>query len=139
MSEQKYRQHGYKDTERTPESKPRSQQKVENFGPRALNMPGSRAVSRCAECGTVLPVTVDVSGNCPKCGTALHACKQCAHFDPMARFECRQNVAVRITRKDAANDCDLYTMKVSVEKETSSAGLRADDARRAFDNLFKKL
>jgi hypothetical protein len=29
-------------------------------------------------------------------------------------------------------------MKVTVEKETTSGGARADDARRAFENLFKK-
>ena len=52
-----------------------------------------RTVSRCAECGTRLPPGIDALGSCPQCGAALHACKQCTHFDPARRFECAQPVA----------------------------------------------
>jgi hypothetical protein len=137
--DRKYRQHGYQDSGKPKETRSEGRAKPETFGPRALNMPGTRSVSRCSECGTVLPAMADFSGNCPKCGTALHSCKQCSHFDPSARYECRQNIPVRITRKDAANQCQWFAGKMTVERETSSGGARADDARRAFDNLFKKM
>jgi hypothetical protein len=137
--DRKYRQHGYQDSGKKAESRSEARPKNETFGPRALNMPGSRNVSRCSECGTVLPATEDFSGSCGRCGTALHSCKQCVHFDPSSRFECRQNISARIARKDAANTCEWFAAKVTVERETSSGGARADDARRAFDNLFKKL
>jgi hypothetical protein len=136
--DRKYRQHGYQDTGNKPESRGEAPRRTENFGPRALNMPGTRNVSRCSECGAVLPISEDFSGACAKCGTALHSCKQCANFDPAARFECRQNIPVRMARKDAANTCEWFAPKVTVERETSSGGARADDVRRAFDNLFKK-
>jgi hypothetical protein len=137
--DRKYRQRGYQDTGKKSETRGEAPRRTETFGPRALNMPGTRSVSRCSECGAVLPATEDFSGACPKCGTALHSCKQCANFDPSARFECRQNISARIARKDAANTCEWFAPKVTVERETSSGGARADDARRAFDNLFKKL
>src|SRR6266568_294762 len=105
-------------------------------GPRAIQMPGTRSVSRCAECGSVLQGLADPSGACPKCGAALHSCKQCTYFDPAERFECREHVPERIARKDAANNCAFYLMKVTVEKETSSAAPTVNDARRAFENLF---
>ena len=143
MSDQKYRQHGYKDRERDkPESRSPGQgqrpKKDETFGPRAINMPGTRTVSRCAQCGTVLTTITDPVGQCPKCGFELHSCKQCAHFDPASRFECRQLVLERVARKDTRNLCTFFEVRTTVEKETSSAGLRANDARKAFENLFKK-
>jgi predicted RNA-binding Zn-ribbon protein involved in translation (DUF1610 family) len=141
LSDRKYRQRGYQDSGSKPkrELDKSTQPKKENtFGPRALNMPGTRTVSRCAECGALLPNLTDPVGNCPKCGFALHACKQCAHFDPSTRFECTQNIPARISPKDKLNNCSFYSIRLMVEKQTSSKpAQRPNDARAAFDNLFK--
>lgn len=143
MSDRKYRQHGYQDKgESQRSSGPRDEgrpKREENFGPRSMQMPGTRTVSRCAQCGAVLPgVGQPTPEKCPKCEFELHSCKQCAHFDPASRFECRQLVIERVARKDVGNKCTVYVLRTTVEKETSSAVSRADDARRAFENLFKK-
>ena len=139
MSDRKYRQHGYQDSgeqrEKPSFAKPA---RKDTFGPRPVNMPGTHEVSRCAQCGTVLTMLSQPIGQCSKCGFELHSCKQCTYFDPGSRFECRQPVPERIIRKDVANTCTFFAMKVTVEKETTSGGARADDARRAFENLFKK-
>jgi len=148
LSDQKYRQHGYMDRERdtNQENRPRPRPKDETFGPRALKMPGMRTVSRCTQCGLVLKMS-DGSGTCPQCGFDLHSCKQCVYFDPAERNECRQPVPQRVARKDQKNFCTFYTIKTAVERETStSTGVSsvstgpstAQDARRAFENLFKK-
>jgi hypothetical protein len=145
----KYRQHGYQDRDR--EEKPRKEsgekpapsppkpaKNDDSFGPKPVNMPGTRAVSRCAQCGTVLP-EIPPNGLCPKCGFELHSCKQCAYFDPGSRFECMQPVTRRVEKKDVRNDCTFYELRVAREKETSTpAPLRPSTARQAFDNLFKK-
>jgi hypothetical protein len=74
------------------------------------------------------------------------------YFDPSERNECRQAVPQRVPRKDQRNECTLYAIKTAVERETttstgmasklgtsvSSAPTTANDARRAFENLFKK-
>jgi len=40
--------------------------------------------------------------------------------------------------KDKRNDCSFFSIRVMIEKETSSKGSqRPNDARAAFDNLFK--
>lgn len=146
----KYRQHGYqdRDRDRDREDKPRKDSAEKpaspparrdySFGPKTVNMPGTHAVSRCSQCGTVLS-GMPPTGLCPKCGFELHSCKQCAYFDPGSRFECMQPVPRRIERKDVRNDCTLYELRVAREKETSTpATLRPNDARQAFENLFKK-
>jgi len=143
LSDRKYRQRGYQDTGREPQKKfeaPAPGARKDNtFGPRPLNMPGTRTVSRCAQCGTLLQSITDPVGQCPKCGFDLHSCKQCEHFDPSSRFECNQPIQQRISPKDKQNDCSFYSMRVSLEKETSSKGMaRPNDARQAFENLFKK-
>ncbi len=144
MSDRKYRQRGYQDTREEPQKKSgggggEKPARKDTFGPRPLQMPGTRTVSRCSQCGTVLQPTTDPLAKCPKCGFELHSCKQCTYFDPSSRFECMQPIPERIARKDQRNECTFYSMRVTMEKETSTptAG-RGDDARKAFENLFKK-
>ena len=141
----KYRQHGYQDRDHE-ESRKGSGEKSSappprrdnTFGPRPVNLPGTHAVSRCTQCGTVLP-GMPSDQKCPKCGFELHSCKQCMYFDPGSRFECMQPVKERIAKKDARNECASYEIRVSREKQTSTpAAARPNDARAAFDNLFKK-
>src|SRR5512132_4457485 len=55
----KYRQHGYQDSgedrqKRESPSPDRSLKRDNTFGPRAIQMPGTRSVSRCSQCGNVL-------------------------------------------------------------------------------------
>ena len=145
----KYRQHGYQDRDEKPGREKGSadrpaappKNRDNTFGPRPVNLPGTREVSRCTQCGTVLP-GMPPGELCPKCGFELHSCKQCAYFDPGKRFECMKPVAKRVEKKDALNDCTLYELRVAREKETSTPAslrtLRPSDARLAFENLFKK-
>jgi hypothetical protein len=141
VSDRKYRQRGYQDSGEESQKKQSAERPVkkDTFGPRPIQMPGTRTVSRCAQCGTLLQSIVDSEGRCPKCGFELHSCKQCTYFDPSVRFECMQPIAERIPRKDERNQCTFYSMRVMVEKETSTpSSLRPTDARQAFENLFKK-
>jgi hypothetical protein len=144
VSDRKYRQRGYQDRGEEPrkgsgeKSGPPPPKNDNTFGPRPVNLPGTHAVSRCTQCGTVLQ-GMPPSGRCAKCGFELHSCKQCMYFDPGSRFECMQPIPERIAKKDARNECTFYEMRVTREKETSTpASLRPNDARQAFENLFKK-
>ncbi len=139
--DRKYRQHGYMDRGEDKPKGPRELpqfKKSETFGPRAIQMPGTRTVSRCAQCGAVINLLGEMPPECSKCGFPLHSCKQCAHFDPASRFECRQPIQERVARKDVRNTCTYYELRTTLEKETSTAGMTAGDARKAFENLFKK-
>jgi len=140
VSDRKYRQHGYQDSgEKRQERSAEKPVKKDTFGPRPLQMPGTHTVSRCSQCGALLPAGIEPTGKCPKCSFELHSCRQCTYFDTSSRFECSQPIAERIARKDERNQCAFYSMRVSVEKETSTpAAARPVDARQAFENLFKK-
>jgi len=138
LSDRKYRQRGYQDSGHEPQKKTEKLPKPETFGPKALQMPGTRSVSRCSQCGTLLQSIAEPVGQCPKCGFELHSCKQCSFFDPSSRFECTQPIPERIPRKDARNECTFYAIRVTREKETSAGAGRVTDARAAFENLFKK-
>ena len=84
------------------------------LGPRPVNLPGTRTVSRCAQCGTVLQGAASSGeGQCPKCGFELHSCKQCTFFDPGSRFECMKLLTERIAKKDARNGCELFEIRVT--------------------------
>lgn len=131
--DRRYRQSGYKSSER-PREAPRRPSDFPNPGAVLKN----RSVSRCAACGATLPITAESLSECPSCRAALHTCRQCAHFDPGQRFECTQAIAVRIADKQALNECGTFSLRVTVERETGSGAARPEDAKRSFNNLFKK-
>jgi hypothetical protein len=101
-------------------------------------MLAARTVSRCAACGAVLPVATASLDACPQCRAVLHACRQCAHFEPGRRFECTEPIAERLLDKAARNDCARFTLRVTVERDASPDSTRPADIRRGFDNLFKQ-
>jgi hypothetical protein len=157
--DRKYKQKGYADrdaqdardkkrerTERPPEPRP----KQDMLGPRTPRMVGTVTRARCSSCGAVLMPGFDTSGDCPRCHAALHSCKQCVHFDTGKQFECTQPIHERIMKKDAKNLCTFFQYRTTVEKDTSPVTYatntpapaaptgRPNDARKAFEDLFKK-
>jgi hypothetical protein len=117
-------------------------------GPRLPRLVQTVTASRCYNCAVTLPSDTSFDSTCPKCGVALHCCKQCAHFDTATRFQCRKPIPERIPVKDAANQCSFFSPRVTVAREVTSTGpaivksvpepRSPSDARAAFDNLFKK-
>jgi hypothetical protein len=85
----------------------------------------------------VLPIATASLAECPHCRAALHACRQCTHFEPTRRFECRQPIIERVADKNASNECDGFALRVTVERDSSPDSTRPGDIRRGFDNLFK--
>lgn len=157
--DRKYRQRGYMDNDRDHSRSDRPRQPgpklpLDVTGPRLPRLVQAITASRCYSCSTTLPQDVDYRGNCPKCNTELHCCKQCSHFEPSTRFQCTKPIPERIAFKDKANACDLFKPRVTVAREatgngsapmvSNGAAARApeprtqSDARTAFDNLFKK-
>ena len=137
----KYSQKGYQDSgmEKTLRTAPSpSRSKEETYGPRPIQMPGSRSVSRCAMCGAILQEQQEEAGQCSKCGAELHSCRQCNSFDPGGRFECSQPVNARVENKTARNDCRFFSLRIKLEKETTTGPAKISDARAAFERLFKK-
>jgi hypothetical protein len=104
--------------------------------PRVRNMPGFQEVFRCSKCGTIQPTAIGPDTQCSKCSADLHTCSQCASFDAGARLECMQPIPARVSPKDVRNQCQFYSPRIKVERETGSAAA-PNNARKAFDDLFK--
>lgn len=172
-SERKYRQNGYQDSgsrdfstnkEERRDERPRPQgprPPIDITGPRLPRMVQSVTAARCFNCSTTLLPDIDFKGKCPKCGVALHCCKQCSNFEPSTRFQCLKPVPVRIPVKDQANECTLFKPRFTVARDAAhppqangygysnggssavslpnmTAPRNSSDARAAFDSLFKK-
>jgi hypothetical protein len=157
-SDRKYRQPGYMDSERDVRPfhegpKPQGPRPpVDVTGPRLPRLVQHVAAARCFNCATALPADIVFSGNCPKCGAELHCCKQCSHFEPSTRFQCLKPIPARIPVKDKRNECGLFAPRVTVAREGTAgsqppppvdvgppAPTNSEDARNAFDKLFRKL
>lgn len=161
MSDRKYSQRGYQDSDREkrePRGDAAPRKPIEKFDPRiprdpkAPNMMGFKETFRCVRCGHEENPDIGTLSLCTKCGTALRACIQCASFDSGALFECVEKIPARVSPKDESNDCSLFSPRMKVEKETHTApappfesrsgggagGGPSAAARKAFDDLFKK-
>ena|SRR5436190_17099426 len=137
MSDRKYRQKGYQDYDRGREERPQPQSKPrEREGPRSPKMMAFGEKVKCAACGAIVQANVGFESTCPKCNADLHICRMCTFFDPGSRFECRKSLTARIVNKGGRNQCDLFSVRTVVERETSSG--KPTDAKQAFANLFKK-
>ena len=142
MSDRKYRQRGYQDEgprQRAPQAPKKPLEPYDPRtprDPRVPNMPGFREVFRCQRCGNIEAQEVVAETVCSKCGTDLHACIQCTSFDAGARLECTQPITHRVSPKDARNQCQFYSPRIKVERETGSSPA-PNSAKKAFDDLFK--
>jgi hypothetical protein len=148
MSDRKYRQRGYQDDDRDRAPKPSPGRKPpepgapagarrlsSDGGPKNIQMPGFREVVRCTQCGAVITEDVGLLSRCPRCGVDLHACAHCVSFDPGSRFECMEQIPARVSPKNERNTCTFFGPRTTVERETTAP--RQNDARKAFDDLFK--
>ena len=157
--DRKYRQRGYQDSDRAPAGsrserprQPGPKPPLDVTGPKLPRLVENVVASRCFNCGVALAADIDFRGECPKCHAALHCCKQCVNFEPSTRFQCVRPIPVRIPIKDQANTCELFSPRVTVARDALPSGVvgkpaengviaaprNANDARAAFDNLFKK-
>ncbi len=143
MSDRKYRHRGYmddsEDRERPRQRGNAPKQRVEG-APRGRGAGApTQVVFRCAVCGQAVKLLGDIEPQtpCPKCGKPLHTCTNCAFFDPGAPFECRKPLKARVDSKARANRCPHFAPK-TVRDLSSRGPASPDDARAAFDALFKK-
>lgn len=143
MGDRKYRHRGYMDDnderERPKSRGPAGQGRLEGGpGGRGVGLPGD-VVFACARCGTKIQQlgVIAPDATCPKCREPLHTCTNCTFFNTSARFECRKPVTARIESKSKANACAFFRPK-AVRDLSSRGSASPDDARAAFDALFKK-
>lgn len=144
----KYRQRGYKDSERERDQDRRPKETPltpeERAQQRALRHAVAREaneVVRCHNCGRSVQAfgAIGPDTACPNCAAPLHCCRACRQFDSSARWECRAAIPERVADKGKANSCDLFETRLVLDatgKRTDTVS--ANDPKSAFENLFKR-
>ena len=145
MSDRKYRHRGYQDDDRDRDREPKPRRRDEHGKPRLEGAPRGRGVGlpgkvtfKCAVCGHAIEdVSIEADSSCPSCGKPLRSCTNCSFFNTSARFECRKPIEARVESKTKANQCEFFQPK-AIRDLRSAKPEGAQDARAAFDALFKK-
>jgi hypothetical protein len=142
MNDRKYRHRGYMDSGDEPQRRRGGSGPPRTEGaPRGRGIDLDKAVVfACKACGEKRrdPEEVRSDTTCAKCGADLHSCIQCAFFDTSVRFECSKPIPARIPDKKKRNQCTFFKPAQSFDLTGSRASETPDDARAAFDRLFKK-
>jgi hypothetical protein len=91
----------------------------------------------CHFCGRKLdlPSGVARTDSCPHCKSDLKCCRNCRFFDPGFNNQCREPQAEWTPDKEKANFCEFFELR---EAGAAAPAASKDDARSAFDALFKK-
>lgn len=158
MSDRKYKHRGYQDgggygsgssggnggSSHTPQG-PRPdppRQRIEG-APRGRTAGGfGPEVFKCNACGQQRISLDDPLHDeiCVKCNADIHTCGNCRFFDTTTLWECRENIPARVAGKHARNQCTFFQPKIVKDLAADKGGRHQtpDDARTAFDALFKK-
>jgi hypothetical protein len=155
VSDRKYKHRGYQDgggyssyrpggnDSRPQGPRPEPQRQRIEGAPRGRTAGGfGPEVFKCNRCGQqrVALEAPTFDETCVKCGADLHTCGNCRFFDTTATWECRENIPARVASKHARNECTFFQAKMVKDLAADKAGKiqTPDDARKAFDALFKK-
>ena len=97
----------------------------------------------CHHCGREqhLQERVERTAGCPYCHSDLKVCLNCVFFDPGANNQCREPQAEWTPEKAKANFCEFFDFRQVAGMGRPGAGgsqSTRDDARAAFDSLFRK-
>jgi hypothetical protein len=156
LSDRKYRHRGYQDSggygsgsSGGSQSQRPSGPTPELRGPRLEGAPRGRTAGgfgpeafKCNRCGELCHNLTDMTFDdvCMKCNSDLHTCGNCRSFDTTTTWECRENIPARIAAKHGKNQCTFFQPKIvrDLAADKRQQLQSPDDARKAFDALFKK-
>jgi len=96
--------------------------------------------SRCHYChGELSAEALRKNRLCPHCTSALHACKNCVHYDESIASKCQEPHGPWVADRAAENGCEYFEFKL---QDTSlplpaDTTAEAEAAKKAFRALFK--
>ena len=90
------------------------------------------ALGRCGKCGNPLPEgRIEFRAVCAKCGSYLHVCRACAHYDPGAHHECHSSATTEyVADKDRFNFCEEF--RPAAAPSAGSPGKSRADIEKLF-------
>jgi hypothetical protein len=94
-------------------------------------------MKKCHKCIKGLEIKIPVGRReiCPFCGSDLHCCLNCDHYNIGVYNDCREPQAERVIEKDRSNFCDFFIFRDSerIGKEKDSGV----SVKAKMESLFK--
>jgi hypothetical protein len=94
-------------------------------------------MKKCHSCLKVLEIKTPVGRRelCPFCGSDLHCCLNCVHYNIGSYNDCREPQAERVIEKGRSNFCDFFDFRDAgtVDKGKDSG----DSTKTKMESLFK--
>ena len=94
---------------------------------------------KCHYCKNSILITdkMGFDDACPYCGSDLHACLNCEHYDEKAHQQCNEPNADFVSQKEKSNVCPFFTICANHTKKENE-----DTPTKSFlekaEALFKK-
>jgi hypothetical protein len=94
----------------------------------------------CYHCGQTVTLggKIGRQQTCENCQRDLHVCRNCKFYDPASSQRCNEPQADFVRDKEVANFCDFFQFVVAAAFKVNRLSDPTADARRAFNDLFKK-
>jgi hypothetical protein len=97
-----------------------------------------RLAMNCWHCSTRIEIVtggrIGFRDECPKCGRALHSCRNCGFYDPSYNNSCRETMAERVVDKERFNFCEYFIPSDAAAKPAA----KKNGAQDKLEALFKK-
>lgn len=92
---------------------------------------------RCHYCKADLNAeTVERNRLCPQCGSDIHCCLNCTHYDESLATKCKEPESPWTAERGAQNQCPFFEL-VSRPADLPPSGEDAEAAKKAFRALFR--
>ena len=94
----------------------------------------------CQNCGREIKVIGKVvrGDECAHCKAEMHCCKNCRFFDPGKNNQCSETQAEYVRDKVRDNFCEFFEPNRNVPlNERSAEVARTENARKGVDKLFR--
>lgn len=100
---------------------------------------------QCHYCRLALSLDVQRKNRlCPNCGSDIHCCRNCIHFDEDSSEKCKEPNSPWVRDRATQNSCPFFEFRPAAggdanakSKEQSNADSEAERAKEAFRALFR--
>ncbi len=94
----------------------------------------------CYYCRTVLSLEVQKKNRlCPSCGSDIHSCKNCQHYDENLASKCKEPNSEWVADRSSQNSCAFFEFlkESKIPTDSLESLSEVEKAKKAFNDLFR--
>jgi predicted RNA-binding Zn-ribbon protein involved in translation (DUF1610 family) len=100
-------------------------------------------MANCHYCRVSLSPEVQLKNRlCPNCGSDIHCCKNCQHFDETIPTFCKEPESPWVADRTCQNNCPFFEFKLNSKNPPlpkNGEDSEAEKAKEAFRALFRNV